>query len=105
MNIKRVQGYSYQNYINVSLSFPPFNTDNQASYNCNVVLLCICIFHYDDKNTLQATLGRVTIQIDKVVTEGVYSGLFNLNHDSNKDGSRKLEIEIMWSNRLSHDSM
>ncbi|XP_057533328.1 protein CELLULOSE SYNTHASE INTERACTIVE 3 isoform X1 [Amaranthus tricolor] len=58
------------------------------------------------KNTFgKATLGRVTIQIDKVVTEGVYSGLFNLNHDSNKDGSRKLEIEIMWSNRLSHDSM
>lgn len=54
---------------------------------------------------MQATLGRVTIQIDKVVTEGVYSGLFNLNHDSNKDGSRKLEIEIMWSNRLSSDSM
>ncbi|XP_021858503.1 protein CELLULOSE SYNTHASE INTERACTIVE 3 [Spinacia oleracea] len=58
------------------------------------------------KNTFgKATLGRVTIQIDKVVTEGVYSGLFNLNHDSNKDGSRKLEIEIMWSNRLSHDSL
>ncbi|KAL2892938.1 Protein CELLULOSE SYNTHASE INTERACTIVE 3 [Bienertia sinuspersici] len=58
------------------------------------------------KNTFgKATLGRVTIQIDKVVTEGVYSGLFNLNHDSNKDGSRKLEIEIMWSNRLSNDSM
>ncbi|KMT19699.1 hypothetical protein BVRB_1g007550 [Beta vulgaris subsp. vulgaris] len=58
------------------------------------------------KNTFgKATLGRVTIQIDKVVTEGVYSGFFNLNHDSNKDGSRKLEIEIMWSNRLSNDIM
>jgi len=37
------------------------------------------------------------------VTEGVYSGLFNLNHDSNKDGSRTLEIEIMWSNRLCNE--
>ncbi|GMH00713.1 hypothetical protein Nepgr_002552 [Nepenthes gracilis] len=53
----------------------------------------------------KTTLGRVTIQIDKVVTEGVYSGLFNLNHDSNKDGSRTLEIEISWSNRMSDDSM
>ncbi|XVF39297.1 hypothetical protein PTKIN_Ptkin01aG0023400 [Pterospermum kingtungense] len=57
------------------------------------------------KNTFgKTTLGRVTIQIDKVVTEGVYSGLFSLNHDSNKDGSsRTLEIEIIWSNRMSND--
>lgn len=50
---------------------------------------------------LQTTLGRVTIQIDKVVTEGIFSGFFNLNHDANRDGSsgRKLEIEILWSNR------
>ncbi|WCJ44383.1 Armadillo/beta-catenin-like repeat C2 calcium/lipid-binding domain (CaLB) protein [Euphorbia peplus] len=55
------------------------------------------------KNTFgKSTLGRVTIQIDKVVTEGVYSGLFSLNHDSNKDGSsRTLEIEIIWTNRTS----
>ncbi|XP_042411508.1 protein CELLULOSE SYNTHASE INTERACTIVE 3 isoform X1 [Zingiber officinale] len=52
------------------------------------------------------TLGRVTIQIDKVVTEGVYSGLFSLNHDGNRDGSsRTLEIEIVWSNRTSGDGM
>lgn len=59
------------------------------------------------KNTFgKTTLGRVTIQIDKVVTEGVYSGLFSLNHDSNKDGSsRTLEIEIIWSNRLANDDM
>ncbi|TYI82901.1 hypothetical protein E1A91_D05G253800v1 [Gossypium mustelinum] len=57
------------------------------------------------KNTFgKTTLGRVTIQIDKVVTEGVYSGLFSLNHDSNKDGSsRTLEIEIIWSNRTEND--
>lgn len=55
------------------------------------------------KNTFgKNTLGRVTIQIDKVVSEGVYSGLFSLNHDSNKDGSsRTLEIEIVWTNRTS----
>ncbi|KAL5982783.1 Protein CELLULOSE SYNTHASE INTERACTIVE 3 [Asimina triloba] len=48
------------------------------------------------KNTFgKTTLGRVTIQIDKVVTEGVYSGFFSLSHDGNKDGSaRTLEIEI-----------
>ncbi|RVX15989.1 Protein cellulose synthase interactive 2 [Vitis vinifera] len=59
------------------------------------------------KSTFGKTnLGRVTIQIDKVVTEGVYSGLFSLNHDSNKDGSsRTLEIEIIWSNRISNESM
>ncbi|XP_021896477.1 protein CELLULOSE SYNTHASE INTERACTIVE 3 isoform X2 [Carica papaya] len=59
------------------------------------------------KNTFgKTTLGRVTIQIDKVVTEGVYSGLFSLNHDSSKDGSsRTLEIEIIWSSRTSNDSI
>ncbi|KAK8347960.1 hypothetical protein V6Z12_A06G052800 [Gossypium hirsutum] len=57
------------------------------------------------KNTFgKTTLGRVTIQIDKVVTEGVYSGLFSLNHDSNKDGSsRTLEIEIIWTNMISNE--
>ncbi|CAK8570317.1 unnamed protein product [Lathyrus sativus] len=59
------------------------------------------------KNTFgKPSLGRVTIQIDKVVTEGVYSGLFSLNHDNNKDGSsRTLEIEIIWSNRISNDDI
>ncbi|XP_044980603.1 protein CELLULOSE SYNTHASE INTERACTIVE 3 [Hordeum vulgare subsp. vulgare] len=58
------------------------------------------------KNTFgKSTLGRVTIQIDKVVTEGVYSGFFSLSHDGGKDGSRTLEIEIVWSNRPANDSM
>lgn len=59
------------------------------------------------KNTFgKTTLGRVTIQIDKVVSEGVYSGFFSLNHDGNKDGSsRTLEIDILWSNRMSNESM
>ncbi|XP_019056447.1 PREDICTED: uncharacterized protein LOC104800208 isoform X2 [Tarenaya hassleriana] len=53
----------------------------------------------------KTTLGRVTIQIDKVVTEGVYSGSLSLNHDSNKGASsRSLEIEIEWSCRTSDDT-
>ncbi|KAM7259539.1 hypothetical protein ACFE04_015280 [Oxalis oulophora] len=60
------------------------------------------------KNTFgKSTLGRVTIQIDKIVTEGVYSGLFSLNSDKDKHkdkhgSSRTLEIEITWSNRDSN---
>ncbi|XP_020524523.1 protein CELLULOSE SYNTHASE INTERACTIVE 3 isoform X2 [Amborella trichopoda] len=59
------------------------------------------------KNTFgKTTLGRVTIQIDKVVTEGIYSGFFSLNHDGNRDGSsRTLEIEIIWSNRMSNENL
>ncbi|CAD6254454.1 unnamed protein product [Miscanthus lutarioriparius] len=39
------------------------------------------------KNTFgKSTLGRVTIQIDKVVTEGVYSGFFSLSHDGGRLG-------------------
>lgn len=54
----------------------------------------------------KTTLGRVTIQIDKVVSEGTYSGEFSLRNDSNKDGSsRTIEIEITWSNRLSDESV
>lgn len=47
----------------------------------------------------KSNLGTITIQIDKVVSEGVFSGLFSLSHDRNKDSSsRTLEIEITWSN-------
>ncbi|KAG5575327.1 hypothetical protein H5410_055461 [Solanum commersonii] len=58
------------------------------------------------KNTFgKTTIGRVTIQIDKVVSEGMYSGLFSLSQDNNKDGSsRTLEIEISWSSRTHSDS-
>ncbi|KAL8482206.1 hypothetical protein ACS0TY_028382 [Phlomoides rotata] len=55
----------------------------------------------------KTTLGTVTIQIDKVVNEGVFSGLFSLGQDSHRDSStnkegssRTLEIEITWSNRV-----
>jgi len=55
---------------------------------------------------IQTTLGKVTIQIDKIVTDGVYSGQFSLSHDGSKDGSsRTLEIEIIWSNRISNDDI
>lgn len=52
----------------------------------------------------KSNLGTVTIQIDKVVSEGLYSGLFSLSHDRNKDRSRTLEIKITWSNGLSLES-
>lgn len=54
----------------------------------------------------QTTLGRVTIQIDKVVSEGTYSGEFSLSQDgNNKDNSsRTLDIEIIWSNRISDEA-
>ncbi|CAH8254657.1 unnamed protein product [Arabidopsis lyrata] len=46
-------------------------------------------------------LGKVRIPIDKVLTEGSYSGIFKLNDESKKDDSsdRSLEIEIVWSNQ------
>lgn len=54
---------------------------------------------------LQTTLGRVTIQIDKVVTEGEYSGSLSLNHENSKDASsRSLDIEIAWSNRTTDET-
>ncbi|XP_020547410.1 protein CELLULOSE SYNTHASE INTERACTIVE 3 isoform X2 [Sesamum indicum] len=54
----------------------------------------------------KTSLGRVTIKIDKVVNEGVYSGVFGLSQGANKDSSsRTLEIEITWSNRMSNESV
>ncbi|XP_010461435.1 PREDICTED: uncharacterized protein LOC104742160 [Camelina sativa] len=46
-------------------------------------------------------MGRVTIPIDKVLTEGSYSGSFKLSDESNKNDSsnRSLEIDIVWSNQ------
>ncbi|KAG7587372.1 C2 domain [Arabidopsis thaliana x Arabidopsis arenosa] len=53
----------------------------------------------------KTTLGRVTIQIDKVVTEGEYSGSLSLNHENSKDtSSRSLDIEIAWSNRTTDET-
>ncbi|MCL7043269.1 hypothetical protein MKW94_022103 [Papaver nudicaule] len=59
------------------------------------------------KNTFgKSTLGRVTLPIDKVVIDGVHSGVFSLRNDSNKDGSsRTLEIEITWSNRITNEKI
>ncbi|KAI4388085.1 hypothetical protein MLD38_000450 [Melastoma candidum] len=48
--------------------------------------------------------GKLTIQIDKVVAEGEYSGPFSLNHEKSKDGcSRTLEIGIIWSKNAIED--
>jgi hypothetical protein len=48
----------------------------------------------------QGSLGKVTIQIDRVVMEGTVSGQYTLQPDTNRDGSaRSLEVEFQWSNR------
>ncbi|GLJ09423.1 hypothetical protein SUGI_0109450 [Cryptomeria japonica] len=53
------------------------------------------------KNTFgKVALGKVAIQIDRVVMLGTISGQYTLIPDSNRDGtSRTLEIEFQWSNR------
>lgn len=49
----------------------------------------------------QKNLGKVRIPIDKVLTEGSYSGSFRLNDESKKDdgSNRSLDVEIVWSNQ------
>ncbi|KAJ7541840.1 hypothetical protein O6H91_10G079100 [Diphasiastrum complanatum] len=48
----------------------------------------------------KGSLGKVTIQIDRVVMMGTLSGEYQLKPDSNRDGTpRTLEIEFQWSNR------
>ncbi|XP_013703134.2 protein CELLULOSE SYNTHASE INTERACTIVE 2-like [Brassica napus] len=51
---------------------------------------------FRDKN-----LGKVRIPIDKVLTEGSYSGSFSLSNESKKDdgSNRSLDVEIVWSNQ------
>ncbi|KAL0864805.1 hypothetical protein Bca101_043923 [Brassica carinata] len=46
-------------------------------------------------------LGKVRISIDKVLTEGSYSGSFRLSDESKKDdgSNRSLDVEIVWSNQ------
>ncbi|CAA7024457.1 unnamed protein product [Microthlaspi erraticum] len=45
-------------------------------------------------------LGKVRIPIDKVLTEGSYSGSFKLSDENKRDESdRSLEVEIVWSNQ------
>lgn len=47
----------------------------------------------------KVALGKVTIQIDRVVMVGTISGQYTLIPDSNRDGTpRTLEIEFHWSN-------
>lgn len=49
----------------------------------------------------QKNLGKVRIPIDKVLTEGSYSGSFSLSDESKKDdgSNRSLDVEIVWSNQ------
>jgi hypothetical protein len=47
----------------------------------------------------QGSLGKVTIQIDRVVLLGKISGQYTLTADTNRDGTAKtLEIEFQWLN-------
>lgn len=49
---------------------------------------------------MQGSLGKVTIQIDRVVMQGTVSGQYTLQPETNRDGSaRTLEVEFQWSNR------
>lgn len=52
------------------------------------------------KNTFgKGSLGKVTIQIDRVVMLGKVSGQYTLAPDTNRDGTaRTIEIEFQWSN-------
>eukprot|EP00850_Spirogloea_muscicola_P016341 SM000132S26856 [mRNA] locus=s132:15143:26031:- [translate_table: standard] len=54
------------------------------------------------KNALgKGALGKVAIQIDRVITMGTVSGTYTLLPESNRDGSaRTLDIEFQWTNRL-----
>ncbi|KAI5057613.1 hypothetical protein GOP47_0027628, partial [Adiantum capillus-veneris] len=46
------------------------------------------------------TMGKVTIQVDRVIALGTVTGNYTLHPDKNKDGTpRVLEIEITWSPR------
>ncbi|CAM6095033.1 unnamed protein product [Calypogeia fissa] len=48
----------------------------------------------------KGSLGKVTIQVDRVVSLGTMSAQYTLMPDANRDGTpRTLEIEFQWSNR------
>ncbi|KAK4718693.1 hypothetical protein R3W88_017031 [Solanum pinnatisectum] len=53
----------------------------------------------------KSTLGTVTIQIDKVVNEGIHSDIYSLSHERYNGSSQTLEVEITWSNRTSNESV
>ncbi|CAN4099661.1 unnamed protein product [Withania somnifera] len=53
----------------------------------------------------KSTLGSVTIQIDKVVSEGIHCDIFSLSNERYNGSSQTLEVEITWSNRTSSESI
>lgn len=59
--------------------------------------------HIDCKNKgtfSKTSMGKVTIQADRVIALGTVTGNYTLQPDKNKDGTpRVLEIEISWSPR------
>ncbi|GJP57314.1 hypothetical protein CLOM_g16338 [Closterium sp. NIES-68] len=47
-----------------------------------------------------SSLGKATIQIDRVVALGMVSGTYVLQPEGNRDGTqRTIEVDFMWSNR------
>ncbi|XP_071705631.1 protein CELLULOSE SYNTHASE INTERACTIVE 1-like [Rutidosis leptorrhynchoides] len=51
------------------------------------------------------SFGKVTIQIDRVVMMGAVAGEYALLPQSKSGAQRNLEIEILWSNKLSDTSI
>ncbi|CAI0600497.1 unnamed protein product [Linum tenue] len=51
----------------------------------------------------KTTLGRASVQIDRVVTDGMYNGAVPLTNEGTKDDTSKtVEIEIVWANNISN---
>ncbi|CAI7909366.1 unnamed protein product [Closterium sp. NIES-53] len=48
----------------------------------------------------QSSLGKATIQIDRVVALGMVSGTYVLQPEGNRDGTqRTIDVDFIWSNR------
>lgn len=47
---------------------------------------------------LQKSFGKVTVQIDRVVTQGAAAGEYFLLPESKSGSKRSLEIEFQWTN-------
>ncbi|CAI7869911.1 unnamed protein product, partial [Closterium sp. NIES-54] len=47
-----------------------------------------------------SSLGKATIQIDRVVALGMVSGTYVLQPEGNRDGTqRTIDVDFIWSNR------
>ena len=72
----------------------------RCQHGCYLPYFCVREYVIDVSLPFQGSLGKVTIQIDRVVMLGKVSGQYTLVPDTNRDGSsRKLDIEFQWSNK------